>query len=98
MGLELPLPVNQPMIASVRYLGVLRLRLAAVAPTPELAMQQTGALTSLAGLARSLGTNAGTAIPITEALNSISITQNGSRTVVTADLPIELLRQIALPR
>ena len=98
LGLELPLPADQPMIASLRYLGVLRLRLAAVAPTPEFAMQQTGALTSMAGVARTLGSSAGTAGPIASALNSISIAQSGSRTVVTADIPVELLRQLAMPR
>ncbi len=97
-GLDLPLPADQPMIASLRYLGVLRLRLAAVAPTPELAMQQTGALTSMAGVARTLGTGAGTAGPIAATLNSISIAQSGSRTVMTADIPVELLRQLAMPR
>ncbi len=98
LGLELPLPADQPMIASLRYLGVLRLRLAAVAPTPDLAMQQTGALTSMAGIARTLGAGAGAAGPIAATLNSISIAQSGSRTVVTADLPVELLRQLAMPR
>ena len=97
-GLDLPLPAEQPMIASLRYLGVLRLRLAAVAPTPELAMQQTGALTSMAGVARALGAGTGTASPIASVLNSISIAQSGSRTVVTADIPVELLRQLAVRR
>ena len=98
LGLDLPLPADQPMIASLRYLGVLRLRLAAVAPTSELAMQQTGALTSMAGLARALGTGAAATGPLASTLNSISIAQSGSRTVVTADIPVDLLRQLAMPR
>lgn len=96
LGFELPLPAEQPMIASVRYLGVVRVRLAAIAPSPELAMQQTGALTGLVGLARSLGVGSGAASPeIAAALRSISVVQTGARTVVTADVPPELLRQIA---
>ena len=95
LGLDLPLPADQPMIASLRYLGVLRLRLVALAPTPELAMQQAGALTSLLGLVRTLTSGSGTANPqIAAALRSIAIAQNGSRTVVTAAVPVDLVRQI----
>lgn len=98
LGLDLPLPADQPMIASLRYLGVLRLRIAAVAPTPELAMQQTGALTSMVGVARALGVGHPSPGPVAAALDSIAITRSGSRTVITADLPTDLLRQIAMPR
>ena len=103
-GLTLPLPADQPMVASLRYLGVLRLRLEAIAPTPALAMQQTGALTSLVGLLRTLQSNSGSGLSsgpnpqIAAALASLTIAQTGSETVVTADIPADLLRQVMLPR
>ena len=97
MGLDLPLPANQPMIASVRYLGTLRLRVVALAPSPELAMQQAGALTGILGLVRTLGARPDGGSPqLAAALQSIAIAQVGSRTVVTIDLPAELLRQLTL--
>ena len=98
LGLALPVPADQPMIASLRYLGVLRLRLVMLAPTPDSAMQQTGALTGLLGLVRSLAANAGTANPqVTAAVQSIAVAQTGSRTVVTAEIPVDLLRQVIHP-
>ena len=97
-GLDLPLPAEQPMIASLRYLGVLRLRLVAQAPTPALAMQQTGALTGLLGLVHTLTSSpVGTNPQIAAALNSITIAQKGARTVITADVPVDLLRQVTHP-
>ena len=99
MGLDLPLPADQPMIASLRYLGVLRLRVVALAPTSEVAMQQAGALTGILGLVRSLGNQPGNGnSQIAAALKSIAITQTGPRTVVTADLPAEFLQQLASPK
>lgn len=97
MGLDLPLPENQPLIASVRYLGALRLRVVALAPTPELAMQQAGALTGVLGLVRTLGAQPGGSSPqLAAALQSIAIAQVGARTVVTIDIPADLLRQLTL--
>lgn len=95
-GLELPLAADQPMVASLRYLGVLRLRVEILTPTPEAAMQQTGALTGLLGLVRSLTAGAAAASPpeMKAALSSVSITQTGSRTLVTADLPTSLIRSL----
>lgn len=99
LGLDLPLPADQPMVASLRFLSVLRLRVTAIAPSPELAMQQAGALTGLLGLLRSLGANPAAANPqISATLTSISVSQTGARTVITADLPVDLLRQIASSR
>ena len=99
MGLDLPLPANQPMIASLRYLGVLRLRIVALAPSSELAMQQAGALTGLLGLVRTLGARRGGENPQLEAaLTSAAIAQSGPRTVVTIDVPQEILRQLTLPK
>lgn len=99
MGLDLPLPADQPLIASLRYLGVLRLRIVALAPSSDLAIEQAGALTGILGLVRTIGTRPGSGNPQMEAaLKSIAITQAGSRTVVTIDLPAELLHQLALPK
>ena len=62
-------------------------------------MQQTGALTGLLGLVRTLTLGPGAANPqIAAALNSIVIAQTGSRIVVTAELPVDLLRQMTHPR
>ncbi len=94
-GLALPLPADQPMLASLRYLGVLRLRVVALAPTPDLAMQQTGALTGLLGLVRTLTSRSGETNPqITATLNSITIAHTGDCTVISANIPVDLLRQV----
>lgn len=98
-GLELPLAADQPMIVSLRYLGVLRLRVAVLAPTAETALQQAGAITGLLGLVRSLKGKATTGNPqLAAALDSIVVQQVGSQAVLTADIPTELLRQIAAPQ
>ena len=96
-GLDLPLPADTKFIASLRYLGDLRLRIEALAPSAAVATQQTGALTSLLGLARSLtgGGNApNVTSPITSILDSVVIAQSGDRTVITATLPLQTLRQL----
>ena len=99
-GLNLPFPAEQPMIASLRYLGVLRLRITAVAPSSDLAMQQTGALTGLLGLLRTLAVSDGAAkgsateAPLSAALHSVAVQQAGKQTIVTAEIPTALLTRL----
>ncbi len=97
LGLTLPLPADQSFIASLRYVGVLRLRIEALTPSPDAALEQAGALTSLAGLARTLLTAAPGASPsgpLLTALDSVRIEPHGSRAVLSASLPLDLLRQL----
>ena len=94
-GLSLPLPAGETFIASLRYLGTLQLRVEALADSPAAAMQQTGALTSLAGLLRTVSHAQPQPPEIASALDSLTVTQAGSRTILRANLPLSLLRQLA---
>ena len=94
LGLTLPLAADQTFVASIRYLGSLQLRIEALAPTPEAAMQQTGALTGLLGLVRTLGQATQPSPEINAALSSVTVTQAGSRTVLRATIPLSLLHQL----
>jgi len=97
LGLTLPIPADQSFVLSLRYVGVLRLRIEALTASPEAALEEAGALTSIAGIARSLSTaQPGTQLSpeLTAALNSLQIQPHGSRAVLTASLPVALARQL----
>ncbi len=100
LGFRLPLPADQPMVASVRSLGVLRVRVAVIAPSADLALQQSGALSGLLGVLKTMGISGrGTSgnapeAPLSAALQSVTVQLAGSQTVVTAELPTSLLTRL----
>ena len=97
LGLTLPIPADQTFVASLRYVGVLRLRVEALTASPDAALQEAAALTSLAGLARSFVTGqpgAQLSPDLIAALGSLRIEPQGSRAVLTASLPLALVRQL----
>ena len=103
-GLQLPLPEDTTFVASLRYLGTLRLRIEQIAPTDAEAARATETLTSLLTLMKSVQ-QAQAQIkphPTTDAAfhdltDSTKIEQHKDRAVLTANIPLELIKQLATP-
>lgn len=101
-GFRLPLPTNTVFIASVRYLNALQLRVEEIAPDETVASISVSVvrtiLTFYAGEQKLQSSLGGSIDPNTTALlQSIQITQNKDRAVLTANIPLELLRRIFTP-
>lgn len=103
-GLQLPLSEDTTLVASLRYLGAVKLRIEEIAPNEAEAAQSAGALQTLLQMFRSVqqiqsethGDRA-TDTAMRQALDSLKIKQDGDRTVLTASLPVELLRELVTP-
>jgi hypothetical protein len=97
-GVTLPLDTDTAFVASVRFLGTLRLRVEEIAPSQADAAATTNALQSMLGLLSSALTavqNNPQSKDYRILINSASVTQHGSRTVFTATVPVELVKQLA---
>jgi hypothetical protein len=97
-GVTLPLDPDTAFIASVRYLGNLRLRVEEIAPNQAAAAATTNALQSMLGLLSSAMTavqNNPQSKDYRSLINSATVTQHGSRTVLTATVPLDLVKQLA---
>ena len=100
MGLELPLAEDTTFIASLQYRGTVRVRVEQIAPTEADAARSTEALSTLLGLLRSLqraSNGEPTDAAVTQAIGSLKIEQNKDRAVMTANIPLEVLKQITTP-
>ena len=103
-GLELPLPEDTTFVASLRYgLGALHLRVEQIAPSEDDAAQTAAALGSLMHLlqvvqprmeAHADPENAATLRAFTD---SIKVDRHRDRAVLTANVPLDLLRQMTVP-
>ncbi len=103
-GLELPLPEDTTFVASLRYgLGALHLRIEQIASTQAEATQSAEALTSLVQLIQAVQpkvaaqTDKSDAAALREFTSSLKIEQHDDRAVLTAKMPLELLRKLATP-
>ncbi len=101
-GFRIPLPTNTVFIASVRYINALQLRVEEIAPSESVASISVSivrtVLTFYSGEQKLQSTLGATPDPDTSALiQSIQITQNKERAVLTANIPLELLRRIFTP-
>ncbi len=97
-GVTLPLDTDTAFVASVRFLGNLRLRVEEIAPSQADAAATTQALESMLGLLSSALTavqNNPQSKNYRILINSASVTQHGSRAVFTATVPVELVKQLA---
>lgn len=101
-GLRLPIPADSSFIASARYLGSLHLRVEEIASSEATASQTVQDLSTILVLFRDLqksqlrDSSAGGAA-LGQALESLKIDRQADRVVLTANLPLELLRQLAAP-
>jgi hypothetical protein len=103
-GLQLPLPEDTTFVASLRYLGALHLRIEQITPTDADAAHATATLATLLTLVRSvtqtqvqMQPNAPADAEVRELMNSAKIEQHKDRAVLTANIPLELIKRLATP-
>jgi hypothetical protein len=103
-GLQLPLSEDTTFVASLRYLGTLRLRIEQFTPNDADAAHATETLTSLLSLMRSvqhtqaqMQPHPATDAAFRELTDSTKIEQHKDRAVLTADIPLALVKELATP-
>jgi hypothetical protein len=103
-GLQLPMSEDTTFVASLRYLGSLHLRVEQITPNEADAARATETLTSLLTLLKSvqLAQAQIQPHPVTDAAfreltDSTKIEQHKDRAVLTANIPLELVKQLASP-
>jgi hypothetical protein len=102
-GLQLPLPEDTTFVASLRYLGTLHLRIEQISPTEADATRATGSLTALLALFKSVQQAQAQLQPnssdpsLRELINSAQIEQHKDRAVLTANIPLDLLKKLTTP-
>jgi hypothetical protein len=103
-GLQLPLSEDTTFVASLRYLGTIHLRIEQIAPTDADAAHATETLSSLLGLVKSVQQTQAlmhpTAAPdaeVRELLESAKVEQHKDRAVLTANIPLDLIKRLATP-
>jgi hypothetical protein len=103
-GLDLPLPEDTTFVASLRLgVGGVRLRVEQIAPTEEDAARSAQALGMLVQLIQTIPPQVAAeadkadADSVRELTTSLKIEQHKDRTVLTASVPLELVRKLASP-
>ncbi len=97
LGLQLPLPEDTTFVASLRYSLGLRLRIEEIAPTDADAAHTTETLTTLLGLFESVQqaqAHTSSDAALREMTDSLKIEQQKDRAVLTANIPLELIKQL----
>jgi hypothetical protein len=100
-GLGLPLPEDTTFVASLTYrIGALRLRVEQIAPSEAEAARSTEALGSLLHLVLAISpkveaqSDPGDAAAVHQFTSSIKIEQHKDRAVLTANVPLDLLKKL----
>ena len=103
-GLELPLPEDTTFVASLGYrLSTLHLRIEQIAPTEADAARSTEALDALLRIFQAIQpkieaqSESSDAEAMREFTASIQIEQHKDRAVLTANLPLQLLKKLVTP-
>ena len=103
-GLQLPLPEDTTFVASLRYgLGTLHLRIEQIAPTEADAARSTEALDALLRIFQAIQpkieaqSDESDNQVMREFTASIQIEQHKDRAVLTANLPMQLLKKLVTP-
>ena len=99
-GLRLPLAEDTTLVASLRYLGTIKLRIEELSPTQADAAQSAQALSGVLTLFRSIQQIQSTApanAAMRQMVDSVKINSSKDRTIVTANIPVDLLRELATP-
>jgi hypothetical protein len=104
LGLKLPLPEDTTFVASLRFLGALHLRIEEIAPTDADAARATETLTTLLVVLKSvehaqmqMHPNTASDASFVELMNSARIEQHKDRAVLTANIPLDLVKRLATP-
>ena len=94
-GFDLFFPPNTIMVASLRYLGSIDLKMQAVTSTPDAAQRVTDQVNAYLGIFRTLEMNAlGSDPDVKTFFESIKIEQDGNKAQLTADLPQGFLKKL----
>ncbi len=102
-GLQLPLPEDTTFVASLRYLGTLHLRIEQIAPTDADATRATETLRTLLTLLKTVQQTQAQMQPggsdpaFQQMMDSMKIEQHKDRAIVTANIPLELVKQLTTP-
>jgi hypothetical protein len=103
-GLQLPMPEDTTFVASLRYLGILHLRIEQITPTDAEAAHAVDTLTSLIALMKSVAQiqlqrqpNALPDAGVHELLESAKVERHKDRAVLTANIPLELIKKLTTP-
>jgi hypothetical protein len=97
-GLNVSLPAQITWIASLRYAGSVEVKAQALTPTEEDARKVADTLGTLLSLFRSIQTNVGAQGPdpdVKSLFDSLQVTQEGNRTVISAEIPIGFIKKMA---
>jgi hypothetical protein len=101
-GLQLPLPEDTTFVASLRYLGALHLRIEQITPNEADAAKATETLATLLTLLKSvqhMQSQLQPQVPADAAMQTLTqsakIERHKDRAVLTATIPIELIKQLA---
>lgn len=98
-GLELPLPADTDLVASLRFSGALHLRVEELAPDEDDARKTAEALTTLINIARGLAAGAPQDTPAAAAmrgvLESASAEQKNDTAVLTATATVDQMKALA---
>ena len=104
LGLRLPLPEDTTFVASLRFLGALHLRIEQIAPTDADAAHAAETLTTLLVVLKSvehaqmqMHPNTTTDASLLELMNSAKIEQHKDRAVLTANIPLDLVKRLTTP-
>ena len=104
LGLQLPLTEDTTFVASLRYLGTLHLRIEQIAPTEADAAKATETLSSLLGLVKTVEKTEAQMHPqaavdaeFLQMTDSAKIEQHKDRAVMTANIPLDLVRKLTTP-
>jgi hypothetical protein len=103
-GLQLPLTEDTTFVASLRYLGTLHLRIEQIAPSEADASKATATLSSLLGLVKSvekteaqMHPQAAADMEFQQLTDSAKIEQHKDRAVLTASIPLDLVKRLTTP-
>lgn len=103
-GLQLPLPEDTVFVASLRYLGTLHLRVEQIAPTKTDAAHSVETLKALVGILKTVQETQAQIQPdaapnaaFRDMSDSVKIEQQEDRAVLTANIPLDLVKQLAMP-
>jgi hypothetical protein len=99
LGLQLPLQEDSTFVASLQYRGTVRLRVEEIAPSEADAAKSAEMLSTLLGVFRSIQRvqSAPTEAAMEQAIDSLRIEQHKDRAVLTGNIPIALVKQLATP-
>jgi hypothetical protein len=103
-GLKLPTPEDTTFVASLRFLGTLHLRIEQIAPTDADAARAAETLTTLLVVLKSvehaqmqMHQNTTADASFLELMNSAKIEQHKDRAVLTASIPLDLVKRLTTP-